>query len=51
MTILKFIGKHHKLSPGELLNPNVELIVDDILENDQKDKLNNFENLKVKIRF
>ncbi len=32
-----------KLSPGkDYLNPNVELIVDDILENDQKDKLNNF---------
>ena len=44
--ILKFIGKNSviaKLSPGkDYLNPNFELIVDDILEQDQKQKLTNF---------
>ena len=43
-----------KLTPGnDYLNPNFELIVDDILEHNQKQKLNNYINkwLKNKIMF
>ena len=44
--ILKFIGINHpiaKLIPGkDYLNPNFELIVDDMIEQNQKQKLITF---------